>query len=82
MAWTCIRCMKRIFMPRKYAYRYAMHWRYIKSRGELTADMKNLKVLKDGAVVTHLQCDGIDDGFEDRMRKALEMPQDSIHPLL
>ncbi len=82
MAWTCVRCQKRIFVPRKEAFRYAMTWKFIKSKSDLVVEMKNLKDISPDTVITHLSCDIEKDGFEDRMKSALKMPESSSHPML
>jgi len=83
MAWVCVRCQRKIFSPREKAIRFAMHWKYVKSRNELTMDLKNLKDIKDNAVVTHAPCEAREiDGFKERMKRALKMPEAADHPLL
>ena len=83
MAWTCVRCDKRIFEPRKGAIRFAFQWKYIKKHGELFVDLKNLNDLGKRAVVTHLECPSEEvAGFKDRMREKLRMSQHEEHPLL
>ena len=83
MAWTCVRCGKRIFEPRKKAIRYAFRWKFIKSRGELLLDLKNLKDIRKNAVVTHFHCNKPEvEGFKDRMKAELRMPVNVEHPML
>lgn len=83
MAWTCVRCNRKLFKPREGAFRYAMEWRYIKSKGELLCEMAKLGEIDEKAVVTHLACDAPEvDGFETRMRARLKMPVSATHPLL
>lgn len=82
MAWTCVRCEKRIFHPRDGAVKFAMEWKFVKTKGELLVDLRNLTDLKPESVVTHLSCNGDPVDFKVRMREALGMGQDSEHPLL
>ncbi len=84
MAWTCVRCDKKIFTPRPdNEFSFAVKWRYDRNAKELFADLKNLKELKETSVVTHLLCRHPSvDGFGERMKKALKMPKTSSHPLL
>lgn len=83
MAWVCVRCERKIFAPRESAIRFAMCWKFVKARNELTMDLKNLKDIKDNAVVTHAPCEVPEkDGFKERMKKALQMPEVADHPLL
>jgi len=83
MAWTCVRCQKRIFEPREGAIRFAFQWKYILKYGELFVDLKNLNKIGRKSTVTHLECPkGEEPGFIDRMRKQLRMPSNVDHPLL
>lgn len=83
MAWTCVRCLKKIFAPRRGAFKYAMEWRYIKVRSELLCELSKLSDLKEDSIITHLSCDLSEvDGFNDRMKERLKMPADASHPLL
>jgi hypothetical protein len=60
-----------------------MLWKYVKIRNELTMDLKNLKDIKDNAVVTHAPCEVPEvEGFRGRMKVALNMPETADHPLL
>ena len=83
MAWVCVRCEQKIYAPRRDAVRFAVVWKYVKTRNHLTADIKNLKEIKDKAVITHITCDIQDTpGFRDRMKQALRIPEERDHPLL
>jgi len=83
MAWTCIRCQKRIFEPREGAIRFAFVWKYVRKHGELSVDLKNLRDIKRKSVVTHLECPRVEElDFKDRMRRELRMPRNVDHPLL
>lgn len=83
MAWICQRCTKRIFSPREGSYRYAMVWKFIKSRGELTVDFFPLKEIKNEAIVTHVACEMPEiDGFVSRIKSRLGIPKHADHPLL
>lgn len=83
MAWRCIRCQKRIFEPREGAIRFAFRWKYVKKHGELSVDLKNLNDIKRKSTVTHLECPKEEEeGFKDRMRRELGMPNNVDHPLL
>ncbi len=83
MAWLCVRCQRKIFAPREQAIRFAMLWKYVKIRNELTMDLKNLKDIKDNATVTHAPCEIPEvEGFKDRMKASLKMPESADHPLL
>jgi len=83
MAWTCVRCQKRIFEPREKAIRFAFQWKYILKYGELVIDLKNLKSIGRKSTITHLECPRAEEpGFKDRMRKELRMPSTLDHPLL
>lgn len=83
MAWVCPRCEKRIFAPREAAIRFVFHWKYKKSTEELTMDLKNLRDIKDGSVVTHLHCPEQEKpGFKERIKAMLKMPDHREHPLL
>ena len=83
MAWVCVRCQKRIFEPREGAIRFAFQWKYVKKHGELVVDLKNLRDIRRKATVTHLECPKDEvDGFKERMRQQLKMPNGAEHPLL
>ena len=83
MAWTCVRCQKKIFEPRVNAIRFAFQWKYVKKHGELFVDLKNLREISKKAVITHLECPQEEvPGFKDRMRELLKMPNKTEHPLL
>ena len=83
MAWTCIRCQKRIFEPREGAIRFAFMWKYIRKHGELFVDLKNLRDIRSKATVTHLECPkDAEPGFKERMQTQLRMPSNVDHPLL
>jgi hypothetical protein len=83
MAWTCQRCLKNIFAPRRNSRNYAMEFKYIRSKGELSYELRELTELKDNAVVTHLTCDLPEvEGYQGRVREILKMPTNSVHPLL
>jgi len=72
-----------VFSPRPSTFRYAMEWKYVKKHGELTVELRKLQDLKPAAVITHVQCDVPEvDGFVDRMKSRLGMPDDAEHPLL
>lgn len=46
-------------------------------------DLKNLKDVKPGVVLTHLHCPNPEkEGFKDRLKLALKMPIDQDHPLI
>jgi len=83
MAWMCLRCNKRIFAPREHSISFVIEWKYKKTKKILSADIKNLKVIKERATITHVQCKFPEvDGFDDRLRKTLKIPADFDHPLL
>ena len=83
MAWKCMRCGKRIFKPRDKAIKHAMEWRYVNSRRSLTTALRNLQDLKEDAVITHAVCILEEqEGFDERMKSALEMPKNSMNALL
>ena len=83
MAWVCPRCEKRIFAPREAAIRYVFQWKYVKKHEELTMDLRNLKDVKDGSVLTHWHCPEPESpGFKSRIKAMLGMPEHREHPLL
>jgi hypothetical protein len=83
MAWICPRCEKRIFAPREAAIRFVFRWKYTKTTEELVVDLKNLKDIRDDAVVTHLHCPETEKpGFKERIKAMLKMPEHREHPLL
>jgi len=83
VAWVCVRCERKIYEPRPAAVRFGMLWKYRKKTDGLTVDVINLEKIKRKEVVTHLHCEKPElDGFKDRMRKRLGMPDDRDHPLL
>lgn len=83
MAWTCVRCSKKIFAPREHAVKFVIEWKYAKRKKLLSVDIKNLKAVKNGATITHVQCDEPEvEGFDQRMRECLKVPGDFDHPLL
>jgi hypothetical protein len=60
-----------------------MAWKYVKSRDELTVDLKNINDISSKATITHVHCDHKEvDGFNQRMRECLGVPDDRDHPLL
>ena len=83
MAWKCMRCGKRIFKPRENAIKHAIEWRYTETRRSLTTELRNLHDLEESAVVTHAACnDDEQEGFDERMKAALELPSNAMHALL
>lgn len=83
MSWRCVRCQKKVYRPRKNAFKYLFVWRYKKKTAELTMDMKKIQDVKQYAVVTHLHCEHPEvEGFAERMKRKLDMPAESEHPLL
>lgn len=83
MAWICPRCEKRIYAPRGETISFALHWKYTKKTGELLVDVKNLKDIKEDAVITHMHCPCEEKpGFKTRIKAMLEMPEQREHPLL
>ena len=85
MAWVCVRCERKIYAPRVDPARpkFAMRWKYVNRRYELTCDVKNLNDIRDKHVITHLHCDdGQNDGYKGRMKSALGIPANRDHPLL
>lgn len=83
MAWVCPRCEKKIFAPRDDAYKYVFSWKYVKKTGDLFVELKNLRVVRPSAVITHMHCPtGEKPGFKSRIRGMLEMPEHRDHPLL
>lgn len=83
MAWQCPRCEKKIFCPREAAIRFAFVWKYTKKTQDLQVDLKNLREIRDGAVVTHMHCPTPEvPGFKERIKGMLEMPEHRDHPLL
>jgi hypothetical protein len=46
-------------------------------------DLKNLRDIRDGSVVTHLHCPEQEmPGFKERIKAMLKMPDHREHPLL
>lgn len=83
MAWTCVRCEKKIYEPREGSIRFALEWKYKKTSSDLTIDIKRLDKIKEKSVITHIRCDNPEvEGFKDRMREKLRMPKNKDHPLL
>lgn len=83
MAWICPRCEKRIYAPRGTTISFALQWKYIKKSGELLVDIKNLKDIKDEAVITHMHCPSEEKpGFKMRIKAMLGIPEQREHPLL
>lgn len=82
MARECIRCLRRLHRTEK-KFRYVLEYRYIRSRGELMVDLKKLIDVSANAVIAHHHCEHPEvEGFEQRMRKALNIPDNADHPLL
>jgi len=83
MAWECVRCQKKIFVPRERAIKFAIEWKYAKRNKVLSVDIRNLKKIKPKATITHVQCGEPEvEGFERRIRDGLKIPDDFDHPLL
>jgi hypothetical protein len=60
-----------------------MEYSYVISRGELHCELKKLDDLQSSSVVTHLVCERPErEGFQERIKKILKMPEEAIHPLL
>jgi hypothetical protein len=83
VAWVCPRCEKKIFEPREEAVRFVFLWKYVKKTEVLSMDLKNLKDVKKGSVITHLHCPSEEKpGFKSRIKAMLNMPEHREHPLL
>jgi hypothetical protein len=83
VAWVCPRCEKKIFEPREDAVRFVFLWKYVKKTEILSMDLKNLREIRKGAVITHLHCPSSETpGFKERIKSMLNMPEHREHPLL
>jgi hypothetical protein len=58
-----------------------MVYRYLRRQGELEVELENLASVPSSAVVTHVSCKE-EPGASERLRDALRMPANSIHPML
>ncbi len=83
MAWTCQKCLKRIYKPRDTSRIFVLEYKYVRSRGNLSLELENLANVKEKAVIMHLNCDDPEvPGIIARIRAALKIPKNAIHPLL
>jgi hypothetical protein len=80
MAWTCVRCLKRI---NKSNSGYAMEYKYLAKKQEVTLELKKVSDLNDSAVIFHVCCMEPEvSGVEERVRSYLRVPKNIYHPLL
>lgn len=83
MAWKCVRCQGKIYAPQERSIRFVVEWSFVRKYSELLCEVRNIKDVKDGAVVTHVSCDRPErEDWLALLRQALRVPPDIDHPLL